>query len=66
MGMFHSKCPQCWDTEPCNCPAQKERDDAVRASIEHDRQREAKRTNDLLEEQNRLIREQNELLRRQK
>jgi len=32
MGIFKAKCPNCWDSIPCNCSAQKERDQAAESS----------------------------------
>lgn len=57
MGMFFkAKCENCWDSIPCACPRQRERDDEARSY-------QVDETNRLLREQNQLIREQNALLK---
>lgn len=48
MGWIKAKCEQCWDSIPCGCDKQKDRDNVVR--------------NAPTEETNRLLRRQNELL----
>ena len=50
MGFLHAKCEQCWDSIPCGCDRQKERDASTVVS-----QRES--TDNLLRKQNKLLRE---------
>lgn len=57
MGILSAKCPQCWDSIPCGCAEQGERDRSAR-------DQEAYRQTTAVQETNRLLREQNELLRR--
>lgn len=53
MGWYKAKCNNCWDSIPCNCPAQQGRETSINTATQQK----------LAEEHNRLLREQNELLR---
>jgi len=54
MGFLKAKCPQCWDSIPCDCPEQKEREASSLSS--HNA-----KTHRLLREQNALLKGKNEI-----
>ncbi len=56
MGILKAKCPICWDSIPCSCPEQKERESEHRSWEGWMSESLLRKQKELLEEQNRLLR----------